>query len=334
MPKAATATKKAATTKAVAEGDTLTMGENVEEVDEFAGDDWFVQMEDVPDFANVLLWGKEGAGKSTALARLANLPGPGKVLVVNAEGGLKRIALEKRGVDTSKIVLWPDPRKGQKLTRAGLERVFQKLKGDLMNDPTSWKGTGWDSITEVYQEILDAATGNRQARLKRQGKDFDPDHIDRADYGVMSKMVRDQLRKFRDLPCHYFVTALERKDKNDDGKIEIGPAVSPALATDLLGYVDMSLYMKAADEEGPYRAMTKNSVRYRVKDRFDVLPRVMVEPTGDRIVGYLLGEITEDTDPFQDDLPEKVKKSLDRKEVTEPDADSDEEGEDLNNPDA
>lgn len=281
---------------------------------------WFVPMDESVEFANVLLWGREGSGKSTSIARLSNIaPAGSKILLINAEGGLKPTALRKRGVDTSKIMMWPDASKGQKITRLGLENLYRRLQADLIKDPTSWFAVAWDSVSEIHQNVLTNVTDKRVKALQKQGKDPDPDFVDRSDYGTMSKMVRELLRKFRDLPCHFFCTALERRDKDTEtGKLMIGPSVTPALQNDLLGFVDIVLYLKAADEQGPYRALSKNSARFRVKDRFDVLPRVFAEPMGDRILGYLHDELTEDTDPFQDDLTEVERKSLDVK-AAEPD---------------
>jgi hypothetical protein len=329
LPKLAVAKKAAASKEA----------EPLDGLDEFAADEdggateeWFATMDDDDDsvdFANVLYWGKEGSTKTTNIAKLANIaPEGSKVLVVNAEGGLKKIALRRQGVDTSKLVFWPNPKLNQRLSHRSLERVYEKIKANLMDDPKSWFAVAWDSVTEIYQEVLDQSTDARQARLKKDGKQFDPDFVDRADYGTMSKKMRKCLRDFRDLPCHFFISALERRDMDPDtGKPVYGPAVSPALATDLLGYVDLAIYMKAPDEEGPARGMTQRSARYRVKDRFGVLPRVMAVPSGDRIISYLSGELTEETDPMQDDLPDKAKKSLDRPDtpLSEVDSEDDEE---------
>jgi hypothetical protein len=329
LPRATTATaKKAVAKKAAAtipaselvvdqEGDVVTPAEEPET------GDWFVPMDESKEWANVLLWGREGAGKSTAIARLSNLPGHGKILMINAEGGLKPTALRKRGVDTSRLLIWPKP--GQRITRLGLENVYRNVHADLMKDPDAWLATAWDSASEIYQVILSGVQEKRVKSLQRQGKDPDVDFVDRADYGTMSKMVRDLLRKFRDLPCHFFVTALERKDKDEETKkLVVGPSITPALQQDILGYVDMSLYMKAGDEQGPFRAMTHGSARYRVKDRFDVLPRILSEPMGDRIIAYLHGDLTEDADPFQDDLSESVRTSLDVKPAKEEPEDEEE----------
>jgi len=272
--------------------------------DEFA-DDWFVGLDDVIDFTNTLLYGREGSGKSTAGARLANIAsglpkGKGKLLVINAEGGFKKGPLVKRGVDTSRIVVFPDPKKHQRVTHRALDEVHRRVKADLERDPDSWIGIMMDSASEVHIALLDSVQQKRVQAIKDKGADVDEDHVDIADYGTMSKMFRDILRKFRDLPCHFIVTALERRDVDKDtGKPQYGPAVTPGLQSDLLGYVDFVLMCKAEDEDGPFRALTRANSRYRAKDRFDVLPKVMVDPFLDRIIGYVGGDLDPESDPLQ-----------------------------------
>ena len=53
-----------------------------------ADDDFgFVSLDDHPEPVNALYYGREGTGKTTAAAHLANR---GRVLYINAEAGLKR----------------------------------------------------------------------------------------------------------------------------------------------------------------------------------------------------------------------------------------------------
>lgn len=329
MPRAATATKKAVARKAPPQQDELPETDpGRESIDSTVNSDlgttgdWFVPVDDHIDFTNAVFYGREGSGKTTAIARMANLPGPGKVLIINAEGGVKPSALRKRGVDTSNLVMWPDPKKGQRVTRNGLEKVYQRVKADLMRDPLSWKAVSWDSVSEIHQAVLDHVQVDRVRRTKNSGKEADEDFVDIADYGTMSKMVRDLLRKYRDLPCHFVATALERRTVDKDtGKPQYGPAVTPGLAGDLMGYVDLVMMFKAADEDGPYRALTRGNSRYRAKDRYDVLPRVMAEPMGDRIIAYITGEMDEETDPFQIDLAESAKTAQDKPKAVEADPD-------------
>lgn len=303
MPKTETAKKKAAPKKAAAKKAVV---EPAPELDESVTDDWFAPLDDVIDFTNTLLYGREGSGKTSDAARLANafshLPASqGKVLVINAEGGLKLRPLKNRGVDTSRIVVWPNPKKHERVTHQALDRLHRRIKADLEADPDSWGGVVFDSATEIHTAILDSVQQKRVKTIQNRGQDVDPDFVDIADYGTMSKLFRDILRKFRDLPCHFVVTALERRDVDKDtGKPQYGPAVTPGLQADLLGYVDFVLMCKAEDEDGPFRALTRANSRYRAKDRFDVLPKVLVEPYLDRVIAYANGELTPESDPEQD----------------------------------
>lgn len=288
--------------------------------DDTSTGDWFVPLAEVTEFVNILEYGKEGAGKTSSLARMANVaPEGSKVLFINAEGGLKVRALRNRGVDVSKIVVFPNPTKQERLSHRALDKIYRRVKRDLTENPNSWFGVVFDSATDVHTALLDEAQERRIARLRERGATPDEYFVDIADYGTMTKMFRDLLRKFRDLPCHFGVTALERRTVDEDTKRSYyGPAVTPGLATDLLGYVDFVLCMKAEDEKGPYRALCRPTDKYRAKDRFDVLPKVLAEPTFDRVLSYLSEELTPETDPFQDRLQTQVAQPDDEQEQEDP----------------
>lgn len=302
MPKAATASKPARKAPAKTADETL-----------FDEDNWFVGVDDVVDFLNVVYYGREGSAKTTGSAFMANIDRPGKVLIINAEGGVKKRPLQKRGVDTSRLVLWPDPKRHQRVTHKSLDSIYRKVKSDLEADPDSWAGVVFDSATEIHQAILDSVQERRVQILLNKGQDVDENHVDLADYGTMSKMFRDVLRKFRDLPCHFIVTALERRDiDKDTGKPQYGPAITPGLQADLLGFVDIVVMCKAEDEDGPFRGLTRANSRYRAKDRFDVLPRVMCEPTFDRLEKYVSGVLDEEDDVEQSRIGSSAKTAQDK----------------------
>lgn len=264
----------------------------------------FAPLADRQEYLNVLLFGREGSGKTTAATSLANLGG--KVLVVNAEGGLKKNTLKRHGIDVSKIMIWPHD--GTAITYHGLVEVYNQLKADLEKKPGSWSGVVIDSATEIVPALIDQVAKDRMEKSARRGvviEGIDEFFTDRSDYGTMSKMFRDLLRKFRDLPAHFVITALERRDVDEDsGKVQYGPAVTPGVQADLLGYVDLVLACSAADDENglPYRALTRSSGKYRGKDRLGVLPKVLVEPTIPRILAYEAGDLTEDKDTKQKEL--------------------------------
>ncbi len=278
-----------------------------------ASDAWFSDLDDNDDFVNLLYYGLEGSTKTTSAATAANLaPEGSKILVINAEGGLKIKALRKHGVDTSKIKVFPDPKSDDELTDETLERVFLRVQADLISDPQSWYAVVFDSISDINQRLTDHAQGARVQRLLALPNKaaVDVNFVDRDDYGVSAKIIRKQLRRWRDLPCHLIITALMRRDVDEDtNEVAYGPSVAPAVANDLLGYVDVAIMLRAADDTRPIRGLTKEGGKFRAKDRFEVLPKVMVEPTFDRIMEYFNDEITAADDPMQASLPTTPAKS-------------------------
>lgn len=312
MPRTTAAAKNAAIEQAI-------QGTLVPESDQVVHegrvvDDLFASIDDTNDTYNFCFWGPEGGGKTTALASAVQAaPAGSKVLLVNAEGGIKKKALQRRGIDTSKIVIYPNPESGEQITRAGLDRVYRRIASDLTRDPNSWFAVGWDSVTEVHEKIVNQVSEHRLSRSKSRIEqaggeanfdEYDEFFTDRDDYGTMSKMVKDLLRKFRDLPCHFVATALERRDVDEKtSKVTYGPAVTPGLQNAILGYTDVNLYFKKADEDGPFRALVSGIASYRTKDRMGGLPKVLAEPSFERILAYTNGDLDEATDPLQKTLP-------------------------------
>lgn len=289
------------------------LGELVVVKTESAGwtDDLFAAYDDTEEHLNVLYWGREGSGKTIDLAAATQM---GKVLFVNAEGGLKKRALLANGVKTENLVIFPRP--GQPLTYDTLEQAIFRVKSDLMDDPKSWFLFAIDSVTELAQAFTDEAGDDRFEKGMKKNPAWNPTigdkfFTDLSDYGTSTKMVRKIVRMLRDLPLHVAMTTLERRDVDEDtSKVAYGPAVGPALQTSLLGYVDVVLYCKAPDEDRDYfRAQTKKVGAARAKDRIGILPKVLVNPTFPRLLAYNEGTLVEDSDPVQAvlaaPLPEK-----------------------------
>ncbi|QJD50024.1 RecA-like DNA recombinase [Microbacterium phage Rasovi] len=274
-------------------------------------DDLFVAYDETEEHLNVLYWGREGSGKTIDLAAATQL---GRVLYINAEGGLKKRALLANGVDTSNLVVFPRP--GQEITFDSLEQALFRVKSDLMSDPKAWFLVAIDSVTELATAFTEDVSDETFAKNKAKNASWNPGlndqfFTDRSDYGVSTKMIRKLVRMLRDLPVHVAMTCLERRDVDEDtSKVAYGPAVGPALQTSLLGYVDVVLYTKAADEERPYfRAQTKKVGTARAKDRLGILPTVLVDPTFPRVVAYNEGTLSEDTDPVQEALKQEPPKA-------------------------
>ncbi len=269
------------------------------------------------EYHNVVLWGREGSGKTTAAADAAN---HGKVVVINAEGGLKIRALQRQGINTDNLMVWPDPAAPVPITHRTLDRLYRQIKSSLDAEPGSIYAVIFDSVSEVVTAMLSFVADDRitKAAITDQVDRFE---TNRNDYGIMYKMFRDLLRKFRDLPCHVILTALERRDEDEDTrKVVYGPDINPGIQKDLAGYVDVVLYFRAADAKRPFRAVARGQERYRTKDRFGTLPDVLAEPSWTRMLAYIDEEISEIEDPLQAALVIKAKKE----QEDTPDEDDDE----------
>jgi len=297
----------------------------------------FGSLADADEFLSILWWGAEGTGKTTNLARvMATKLAPkvkGNLLLINAEGGAKATPLGKQGIDTKRVMVFPKP--GQKLDFESLERLFYKLQADLEADPESWGAVGWDSITAIFEKLLDNVIEDdmrrtaeilqrsKKGRAGRSGNITLRDRFETEgdDYAKMTNQVRLLLRKYRTLPCHFLVTALERRDvdkKRKGEKVHYGPAVNPALATALLGYVDVVIRTHVLDD-ATYYGRTTPTEDSRGKDRMFSLPVELVDPTFDRIWAYVHGELDPNRDPAQKRMPGGAEGVLTRRSLADED---------------
>lgn len=252
-------------------------------------------LSEIEDFANILYSGEHGTAKTTAIAAMANL---GPVIIINAEGGLKREALRRRGINVENIQVLPE--KPEDLTFEYLDRLHIELKLALEDNPGSIVGIGWDSITEITLKLLDNVIDSAVEKAEAKNEDRDPFFTDLNDYGVMGKQVRLLIRRYRDLPCHFAASSLLKRDQDDDGKVVYRPAVIPSLRGDLMGYMDLVVVTDVGDFDGEeeYRGLFKPVGKFRGKDRFGVFPRRLLDPTFDRIWAYITGELDLETDPI------------------------------------
>ena len=242
---------------------------------------------------NILYYGDGGTGKTTNLATMAN---QGKVLMINAEAGIKSRPLRERGIKVENIELFPGP--DEEITFRSLEAEWLRVREALAKDPDAYVGVVWDSVTEIYKALLDRVVGKAVEKAKRNGKDRDRFFIALEDYGVMTEQMRSLVRRYRDLPCHWGVAALAKRFQDDDGKATYLPAISPALVTELVGYVDLVCVTSVAlvGEHEEFRGLFRPHGKYRGKDRLGALPKWLVDPTFDRVLGYAEGKLTLEQD--------------------------------------
>lgn len=247
-----------------------------------------VPLTETTTYLKVLLYGRQGTGKTSAAAAAAQL---GTVLVINAEGGLNARALQALDVPADKILAWPSD--GSRITAASLQELHTNLAATLAQDPGSITAIVFDSMTEIHHILRENVTADRVAKSRVM---VDPDEIDRRDYNIMTSQLRRLIRLYRDLPTNIIFTALEKLE--DSG--EIRPAMTPALATDLMGYVD--LVGRTAVTHNIHVARFQPTEIINAKDRTNSLPEILANPTIPRLIAATTGNLDIATDTDQIDF--------------------------------
>lgn len=262
-------------------------------------------LDEAEDWAKVVYYGDPGTGKTTALASLARR---GKILFVNAESGLKATPLRRLGIPT-------DPDHIEKTRIEGFEdaeALLWDLRRRFRRNPQVLLGVCVDSITEIEQVFMQEGLSEAVRAAARRGVERDTFLTEGDDWGRNNAKMRRFIRGLRDLPCHVGFSALARRDEDEQGVVQYRPALGPKVANELIAHCDISIAMQAApirrrsdrSRGAVYWGYTQRHTKYSGKDRFGILPLQFPFPSMDRIVDYLRGDLTAETDPevaaFQD----------------------------------
>lgn len=251
--------------------------------------------QEMDEHVNALYYGEGGSGKSTGAASLARL---GRIIYVNAESGIKSKPLRRLGVPTENIMLYTVS------TYKELDNLYWQVKAMLDSNPGSVVGVVFDSMTEIQKKLMEEIMGARHAKHTSAGMVSDEFSAERDEYGRMTEQVRRISRRFRDLPCHVVFVCLAKREIDSDGAF-YRPMLTPAFASDLVGYVDVVLYTVQQpgekDDFSRFVGVSRPVGQARGKDRFGALPAIMPNPTMDRVVDYVNSEDYEEhavNDPF------------------------------------
>lgn len=249
--------------------------------------------------ARILFTGQPGKGKTSHAAHLAKL---GPVVFINSENRLKPEVLQRQfGIDLDNIEVWPA--EGEPFTFDGAYNLALELKAVLQSDRDAYTGVIFDGYPEAQKLLLEQSVDTAVAKSRARGTERAPLRAEWDERGEVAEQMRRLLRRFKELPCHLAITANVRRDQDDDGMVSYGPAVTASVSGDLNGYMDAIGYCSTSPLAGwgPYGelfvARFRNGGKYVVKDDRSLLPTLMVEPSMDRVIAYMNGELTEDTDP-------------------------------------
>jgi hypothetical protein len=237
-----------------------------------------------------MYYGDPGSGKTTSAIHMALL---GKVVVIDAEAGLKKRPLQRLGVPTENILPYTVE------SYNDLDALYWQMKEKLDDDPTFFAGAVFDSMTEIQKKLIESLVDARHAKAERLARASgatnpdDPFDVGRDEYGKMTEMVRRICRRFRDLPCHTAFVCLAKRDVDKEGSGEVfyRPALTPAFASDLAGYVDVVAYTEQQEgdskDRSRFTAITRPVGKFRGKDRTGSTPEIFPNPTFDRMVEYV-----------------------------------------------
>lgn len=262
---------------------------------------------DEQEYVKVLYWGHYGSGKTTDLAHLSLL---GPVEWVRVDKGLKAGPLRRLGLPLDNL------RPHDEIDPASLEKMLEEWRAILIDKPGSIAGICLDTATELVSRRIEfqADQSWREYVAKCRKQHVEPDRAKRYSavddtrdwYQPVTQELTRLIRHMTDLPWHVGIACQVRRDVDrDSGSTIYGPAVNPAVQGNLIGYCDLVIETQA---DGRYRDGDKEDVfvgypRPRPgregKDRFGVLPRILVTPTFDRVIAYVKGDLDFATDPVQ-----------------------------------
>lgn len=291
-----------------------------------------------------LWYGIPGSTKTTSIARILLARPVGNLLVCNAEGGLKLRALRQHGIPTERIRVWPKP--GIRPTFDSLERLVFKVDAELAaarkaGEPKPWCAFGLDSVTELVKLMLDniqedGIAGQRELDRKAREAGVNPPRrsqrarfkSERDDYALVANQMRAILRRLRYMDLDFLVTALVRRDEDQDtGAVMYGPACPPALQQDLLGYADIVIRTeRRTNDQGIEEVVgySQPDEHHHGKDRYGVLPAELLPPGADVVLGHITGEVVDSADSSpagaddEDTTPAEPQSTEDTDPVVEP----------------
>lgn len=243
------------------------------------------------DLIRAMWYSDPGKGKTYDMAHMAKL---GKVIYVDAEKRLKKGVLQRAGIPLDNI----EPH--TEISYKGLLDLAQTVR-ERLDDGEQIVGVVWDSATEIHRLLLEDLVDRAVVQADRAGKDRDSWKTYQEDYGDMTEQMRRLIRRWRDLPIHFAMSCLAKRDNDEEGAIRVSPALTPAVQRDFLGYMDIVIHKRVELVNGveEYSGLTRPVGRFEAKDAFGVLPRVLVNPSFDRLLGYVEGDLTSAKDPVQ-----------------------------------
>jgi hypothetical protein len=251
-----------------------------------------VSLAEQAEVIRVMWYSDPGKGKSTNIASMAKL---GRYIHIDPEKRLKAAPLRRLGIPVENIEPFTDV-SYEKLEQLSFDVAERLSKGEEI------VGIGWDAAGETARQFTQTLVDKAVVRANAANKPrLNPYSTEIGDYGDMTEQMRRILRRFRDLNIHLAIAAHVDRSTDEEGGVLVAPAFTPAVYKDMMGYMDLVMHCRVELIEGEeeYSALCRHGGRWITKDALGVMPRVLINPTFDRVMQYVNGTLTSKNDPIQ-----------------------------------
>lgn len=220
-----------------------------------------------------VIYGKPKRGKTHFLGTLP------KPLILDFDGGSGPLANRKKFPDFDgkivEVTSWED---------------VEMWYWILATQKHEFESVAWDTVSMAAElkmkEIL-------EGKMQKRSGDTDPYHANMQDYGRNNRYLRTWLPRYKNLPmnvvfvCHERAAEAPDEESGEDLVEWYVPDLQTGIRGFLLGMVNTIGYAYKVSREGKvsYR-MAFDRPGTDASDRFGLLPRVMANPTYDKIMSY------------------------------------------------
>jgi len=188
-------------------------------------------------------------------------------LAAQTEDGI--VSLRKLSVDVLDIY-----------TPADMSDAVDELEADAVVGKLRWQSLIVDSLSIYSEQWIDAFLKERAAKLKKDSEKVKNLRMRKPDWGLLDSHIRSLSVRLHSLPIHVWWMALEKYEKDDEGKIlKCGPMLYGQRSEKLIAMVNIMLYhqhqVTGQNQPDVFQCRCKPFSYYDAKDRYDALPNPM-----------------------------------------------------------
>lgn len=239
---------------------------------------------------NALIYGEPGVGKTLLGGTVEDHIDLMPCLYLDVDGGITTIRHRKR-LDVKQVRSMDEVRKYHNV-------LYESVDWEVEEPALVYKSLIVDTGSELAK--LDMRAIMKNTKAVKEGKQ-DPYVPSQREYLIAGERMKEIVRSFRDLPCHFFMFCHSGDSKDNHNRNTFFPQFSGKLRHEIAGFFDIVGYMWASVEKGDTERtlqVTKTPT-VSAKDRTNALGGAVVNPTlpdiWDAILAKQNGKVPEDT---------------------------------------